>query len=178
MKALILSGFCASSSSRVMWWLCRSEWLWPQAVTGDPLLWLLGYRWNGLPHVPVYINATPFSQKGVRKPPGISDLVSIGSIVYFCILTWSFILSYLVAVFLVADEIDPTFCSSGNLWSTLISFGSQGAWWIKDDVVHICSGLNILVFDSFVYLSLFSFLVSRHVCMLREEEEEEAGITV
>lgn len=46
---------------------------------------------------------------------------------------------------LVADEINSVFSSSRNLWSTLISFGRQGAWWIKDDV-HIISGLNILVY--------------------------------
>lgn len=56
---------------------------------------------------------------------------------------------------LVADEINPIFRSSGNLWSTLISFGSLGAWWIKDDVVHISSGLNILVFWLFcVFVTL------------------------
>lgn len=64
----LLSGFCASTSSGVVWWLCMSEWLWPLRSHWDLLLWLLGWKWNGLPHVAVPTSEIPLNQKGVRKP--------------------------------------------------------------------------------------------------------------
>lgn len=161
--ALILSRFYASSSSGLVWWLWMSEWRWPLGSPWRPPLWLLGHRWKELPHVPIPIMQLHSTRKESESLPKfqtcsgwvhclfLHPYLEFHSVIFSCCV-------------LVVSEIDPTFYSSGNLWSTLISFGSQGAWWIKDDVVHICSGLNILVFDSFMYLSLFRWFSGMYVC--------------
>lgn len=90
-------------------------------VTGDPLLYCEGTGQMGYPRCLDQLKLHSFRKESERLPKFHIFLVSVGSIVYFYILVRSFILSYLAAVF-GSWWINPTFCSSGNLWSTLISF--------------------------------------------------------
>lgn len=94
----LLSG-SAPGPLRPMWQLCLVAWLWPRSSHWRPPALVVRAEVKRVAHVPVPTSATPLNQKGVRKPPYISRLIPIGSIVDVCILTQSFILSYSAAVF-------------------------------------------------------------------------------
>lgn len=78
--------------------------------------------------------------------------------------------------FIVADEINPVFCSR---WSSLISFGNQGAWYFKDDV-HISSefeNTHLLIFVCICHSSS-SWFTGMCVCWGKRKEEEEEGMVI
>lgn len=130
------------------------EWLWPLSSHWRPPPFRLLVRGEiGYP-LCILISATPFKPERSQNA-SLNFISNINWIHCWFLHSYPEFHSIIPSCCgLVAYKISPIFCSSRNLWSTLISFGSQGAWWIRDDVVHISSGLNILVFDSCVFVIL------------------------
>lgn len=136
-------------------------WLWPLSSHWRPPTLVVRAEVKWLPHVPVPTSAIPLNQKGIRKAS--LNFISNTSwiIVDFYILTQNFI---------VADEMNPIlFCSR---WSSLISFGNQGAWYFKDDV-HIFSGFENTRLSIFVCIchSSSSWFSGMCVCWGRRRRE-------